>query len=99
MTGLGVWCSAARRGPRTGSAAPLRAAHVSYDRRSGANRESIAAVTTMGARDQLEPIETASRDVLAALQLERLQKTLRDAYAHVPHYNKKFAAAGCIPPI
>jgi len=51
----------------------------------------------MGARDQLEPIETASRDVLAALQLERLQKTLRDAYAHVPHYNKKFAAAGLHP--
>ncbi len=51
----------------------------------------------MGARDSFEPIETASQDALAALQLERLQKTLRDAYAHVPHYSKTFAAAGLHP--
>jgi phenylacetate-CoA ligase len=51
----------------------------------------------MGAHDQLEPIETASQDVLAALQLERLKKTLHDAYAHVPHYKNKLDAAGVAP--
>ncbi len=51
----------------------------------------------MGTRDQLEPIETASRDTLAALQIERLKKTLHTAYERVPHYRKKFAAAGVHP--
>jgi len=32
----------------------------------------------------LEPIETASRDELAALQLERLRWTLGHAYDNVP---------------
>ena len=45
----------------------------------------------------LEPIETASRDELAALQLERLQWTLRHAYANVPHYRKAFGDAGVHP--
>ncbi|MGZ4640269.1 MAG: phenylacetate--CoA ligase PaaK [Actinomycetes bacterium] len=45
----------------------------------------------------LEPIETASRDELAALQLQRLQWTLRHAYDHVPHYRKAFDAAGLHP--
>jgi phenylacetate-CoA ligase len=48
----------------------------------------------MGALDQLEPIETASKDTLAALQLERLKKTLQTAYDRVPHYKKKLDAAG-----
>ena len=51
----------------------------------------------MGARDQLEPIETASRATLHGLQLERLKKTLHTAYERVPHYRKKFAAAGVHP--
>jgi phenylacetate-CoA ligase len=51
----------------------------------------------MGARDQLEPIENASRDALAALQLERLQNTFRRAYERVPHYKKKLDAAGVHP--
>ncbi len=51
----------------------------------------------MGTRNQLEPIETASRDTLAALQIERLKKTLHTAYERVPHYRKKFAAAGAHP--
>jgi phenylacetate-CoA ligase len=51
----------------------------------------------MGARDQLEPIETASRDVLAALQFERLKKTLGDAYHRVAHYKNKFTDAGVHP--
>jgi len=40
----------------------------------------------------LEPIETASRDELQALQLRRLQRTLDRAYANVPHYRKAFEA-------
>jgi phenylacetate-CoA ligase len=51
----------------------------------------------MGALDQLEPIETASKDALAALQLERLKKSLHTAYERVPHYKKKLDAAGVHP--
>jgi phenylacetate-CoA ligase len=51
----------------------------------------------MAKRDQLEPIETASKDALQALQLERLKATLQQAYAHVPHYKKKLDAAGIHP--
>ena len=45
----------------------------------------------------LEPIETASRDEIAALQLQRLQWSVRHAYEHVPHYRAKFDAAGVHP--
>jgi len=45
----------------------------------------------------LEPIETASRDELAALQLERLQWTLNHAYANVAATKAKFDAAGVHP--
>ncbi|BBF91653.1 phenylacetate-coenzyme A ligase [Blastochloris tepida] len=45
----------------------------------------------------LEPIETASRDELSAVQFERLKWTLRHAYENVPHYRAKFAAAGVHP--
>jgi phenylacetate-CoA ligase len=45
----------------------------------------------------LEPIETASRDELAALQLGRLKATLEHAYANVAHYRKTFTAAGVHP--
>jgi len=38
-----------------------------------------------------------SADELAALQLERLQWTLRHAYANVPAYQRKFDAAGVHP--
>ncbi|MFH8788464.1 phenylacetate--CoA ligase PaaK [Streptomyces roseoverticillatus] len=38
-----------------------------------------------------------SRDELAALQLERLQATLRRAYEHVPFYRRAFDAAGIRP--
>ncbi len=51
----------------------------------------------MTAYDQLEPIEKATRDELAALQLQRLQATLAHAYANVPHYKKKFDAARVHP--
>ncbi len=45
----------------------------------------------------LDPIETASRDEIEALQLERLKWTLSHAYENVPHYRKKFDAAGVHP--
>ena len=38
----------------------------------------------------LEPIERASRDEIAGLQLERLRWTLRHAYENVPFYRDKF---------
>ncbi len=45
----------------------------------------------------LEPIETASRDELQALQLKRLQWSLAHAYDHVAHYRKTFDRAGMHP--
>ena len=42
-------------------------------------------------------IETASRDEISALQVERLGATLRHAYANVPHYKSAFDAAGLHP--
>jgi len=45
----------------------------------------------------LEHIETASRDEIAALQLERLQWSLRHAYDNVAHYRKSFDLAGVRP--
>ncbi len=45
----------------------------------------------------LEPIETASRDEISALQLQRLKWTLQHAYDNVPHYKQKFDAAGVHP--
>ena len=48
-------------------------------------------------REDLDPIERASSDELAALQLERLQWTLRHAYANVADYRQRFDAAGVHP--
>ena len=45
----------------------------------------------------LEPIETASRDELAALQLERLKWSLTHAYENSPVYRRKFDEAGVHP--
>jgi phenylacetate-CoA ligase len=44
-----------------------------------------------------EPIETASRDEIAALQCQRIAWTLRHAYMNVPHYRRTFDAAGVHP--
>lgn len=49
------------------------------------------------ARFPLEPIEQASIDELRALQLQRLQWSLRHAYEHSPVYRAKFDAAGVHP--
>jgi len=45
----------------------------------------------------LEGIEKAPLEALQALQLERLQWSLRHAYENVPHYRRKFDAAGVKP--
>ncbi len=45
----------------------------------------------------LEPIEKGSLQELRTLQLERLRWSLQHAYDHVPHYRKKFDAAGVKP--
>ena len=45
----------------------------------------------------LDPIETASRDEIEALQAERLRRTLRDAYDNVAHYRSRFDALGLRP--
>jgi phenylacetate-CoA ligase len=48
-------------------------------------------------RHRSEPIEHASIDELRALQLARLKQAIARADRHVPHYQKKFAAAGVRP--
>ena len=48
-------------------------------------------------KEDLDPIEMASRDEIAALQLKRLKWTLRHVYDNVPHYWKKFDQAGVHP--
>jgi phenylacetate-CoA ligase len=45
----------------------------------------------------LEPIEKASRKKLREVQLARLKWSLKRAYERVPHYKKKFDAAGVKP--
>ena len=47
--------------------------------------------------DELDPIEIASRDEIATLQLARLRTTLRRAYDNVPHYRRRFDEAGVNP--
>jgi phenylacetate-CoA ligase len=48
-------------------------------------------------RDELEPIERASRDELSALQRERLRVVLRRVYGKVAHYREAFEQAGVRP--
>ncbi|TWG82765.1 phenylacetate-CoA ligase [Cupriavidus gilardii J11] len=45
----------------------------------------------------LEPIETASRDELQSLQLQRLKWSLNHAYQNSPVYRRKFDEAGVHP--
>jgi phenylacetate-CoA ligase len=46
---------------------------------------------------ELDPIERASRDEIAALQLARLRETLAHVYANVPHYKRAFDEKGVHP--
>ena len=48
-------------------------------------------------REDLDPIEIASRDEISALQLSRLKWSLRHAYDNVPFYKQSFDAAGVHP--
>ena len=48
-------------------------------------------------KQELDPIETASRDEITALQMKRLKWTLGHAYKNVPHYRRKFDQAGVRP--
>jgi phenylacetate-CoA ligase len=48
-------------------------------------------------KEDLDPIEIASRDEIAALQLNRLKWSLRHAYDNVAHYRQAFDAAGVHP--
>ncbi len=45
----------------------------------------------------LDPIETASRDEIVALQTRRMADTLRHAYRNVPHYRTAWDLAGVHP--
>jgi len=45
----------------------------------------------------LEPIEMASRDEMAALQLERMKWSLAHAYGNSPFYRARFDQAGVHP--
>jgi len=49
------------------------------------------------AKADLEPIETASRDELQALQLQRMKWSLQHVFDHVAHYRRKFEQAGVHP--
>ncbi|WP_202759411.1 phenylacetate--CoA ligase PaaK [Delftia acidovorans] len=46
---------------------------------------------------ELDPLETASRDEIASLQLLRLRWSLQHAYDHVPHYRRAFDEKGVHP--
>ncbi len=48
-------------------------------------------------RETLDPIEIASRDEIAALQLQRMKWSLKHAYDNVPFYRLSFDAAGVHP--
>ena len=48
-------------------------------------------------RDSLNPIEIASRDEIASVQLDRLKWSLSHAYENVPHYKAAFDEAGVHP--
>ena len=48
-------------------------------------------------KEDLNPIEVASRDEISALQLERMKWSLRHAYDNVPFYKASFDKAGVHP--
>ena len=48
-------------------------------------------------RKSLDAIETASRDEIEALQLQRLKWSLNHAHSNVPYYRQAFAAASVHP--
>lgn len=51
----------------------------------------------MNKKEYYNPIEVASRDEISALQLERMKKTVHNAYDKVPFWKEKFDKAGVHP--
>jgi len=51
----------------------------------------------MSDKSQLDPIETASRDEIAALQLQRMQRSLRHVWDNAPFYRQRFERYGVHP--
>ncbi|HZP70129.1 MAG TPA: phenylacetate--CoA ligase PaaK [Pseudolabrys sp.] len=60
-------------------------------------RLQLKGINLTPARESIDPIEFASRDEIAALQLTRLKWTLNHAYNNVAHYRKVFDKAGVHP--
>ncbi len=54
-------------------------------------------ISNRGQRYLHPALETMSRDEIAALQLERLRDSVRNAYDHVPTHRVRLAAAGIHP--
>ncbi len=52
---------------------------------------------TPPSKDELDPIEIASRDEISALQLDRLKWSLAHAYRNVPLFRERFDVAGIHP--
>jgi phenylacetate-CoA ligase len=48
-------------------------------------------------KEDLDPVEIASRDEIASLQLERLKWSLNHAYANSPFYKRRFDETGVHP--
>jgi len=65
--------------------------------KGGIKQMSKRAANVTPNRKDLNPIEIASRDEIAALQLRRMKWSLKHAYENVPHYKKSFDAAGAHP--
>ncbi len=60
--------------------------------------QSSTTASVAGHDDFFEPQqETLPRAELQGLQLARLRRTLEHAYAHVPHFQRRFDAAGVVP--
>ncbi len=57
----------------------------------------LSAARLAAPKQTLDPIETASRDEISTLQLERLKWSLKHAYDNVPHYKKAFDDKGVHP--
>jgi phenylacetate-CoA ligase len=68
-----------------------------HENRPIALRERTAVLDLTPRKEDLDPIEIASRDEIGALQLQRLKTTLRRVYDNVPAYRKKFDASEVHP--
>ncbi|MEM6461605.1 MAG: phenylacetate--CoA ligase PaaK [Pseudomonadota bacterium] len=65
--------------------------------KTGESDLAAPAAVTAGKAGGLDAIETASREEISALQLKRMQQTLRHAYKNSPFYRQHFDAQGVHP--